>query len=374
MLVETDVAVIGGGIVGVSIAYGLKQNQVDCVVLDEGDGAIRASRGNFGLVWVQGKGLTFPAYTDWTMRAAQSWPELSNQLKASTGIDVALEQKGGLFFCKTSEELQQRADNLEQIKSKYNGEYEYEVLNNNSIRNLVPEIGPDIAGATYSKYDGQADPLALLQALHRAYRLLGGHYCPDNGVLGIDKKGEKFILKTKQGQVIANRIVLASGLGNATLGDYLGRHIPIKPIRGQIMITERMPRMFHLAMEQARQMDNGTIMIGSSWEDVGFDLNTTYEHGARMANAAIEFFPILKSVRVIRSWAALRVISPDASPIYDEIVPGAFLVTCHSGVSLAAIHAMETAIWIADGQIPDAMKTFGLDRFNENKAAALKSA
>lgn len=363
MLLETEVAVIGGGVVGISIGYGLKLQNVDCVVLDEGDGAIRASRGNFGLVWVQGKGLALPAYTHWAMRAVQQWPELSSQLESSTGLDVALEQNGGLFFCKEPEALEQRAADLKLIQTNYDGRYEYEILGNNAIRKLVPEIGPDVAGASYSKYDGQANPLRLLQALHRAYRQRGGQYYPGNSVLGIEKRGEKFVLKTTHGQVIASRIVLASGLGNATLGDYLGIKIPIKPIRGQIMITERLPRTFHMAMEQARQMDDGTIMIGSSWEDVGFDLNTTFEHGARMASAAIEFFPFLSRVRVIRTWAALRVISPDASPIYDEIVPGAFLVTCHSGVSLAAIHAFETSKWIAAGQIPVEMKSFSLDRF-----------
>ena len=363
MLLETEVAVIGGGIVGVSIGYGLALQNVDSMVLDEGDGAIRASRGNFGLVWVQGKGLALPAYTGWALRAVEQWPELSRQLQSSTGIDVALTRSGGLYFCKTQEALENRASDLAQIRAQHDGPYEYEILDNAAIRKLVPEIGPDVAGASHTTYDGQADPLRLLHALHRAYRLRGGRYLPGNGVLAIEKKGEKFVLKTAQCQILASRIVLASGLGNAALGNHLGRQIPIKPIRGQIMVTERLPPVFHFAMEQARQTADGTIMIGSSWEDVGFDVNTTFEHGGRMARAAIEFFPFLSSVRIIRSWAALRVISPDASPIYDEIVPGAFLVTCHSGVSLAAIHAFESSRWIADGRIPEAMKPFGLDRF-----------
>ncbi len=80
MLLETDVAVIGGGLVGISVGYGLSLQNVESVVLDEGDGAIRASRGNFGLVWVQGKGLAFAPYTDWALRAVEQWPELSQRL------------------------------------------------------------------------------------------------------------------------------------------------------------------------------------------------------------------------------------------------------------------------------------------------------
>lgn len=367
-LLETDVAVIGGGTVGISIGYGLALQNIDSVVLDEGDGAIRASRGNFGLVWVQGKGLAFAPYTGWALRAVQQWPELSDQLKSSTGIDVALMQTGGLFFCRTQEALDKRAADLRQVQARHRGPYEFEILDNAAARKLVPEVGPDIAGASYSRYDGQANPLRLLHALHRAYRLRGGTYIPGSGILAIEQRGGKFLLRSAQRQFLASRIVLASGLGNATLGDYLGVNIPVRPIRGQIMVTERLPPVFHMAMEQARQTEDGTVMIGSSWEDVGFDVNTTFEHGCRMASDAIAFFPFLRNVRIIRSWAALRIISPDASPIYDEIVPGAFLVTCHSGVSLAAIHAFESARWIAEGRIPAEMTSFGLARFRQAAA------
>lgn len=363
MLLETDVAVIGGGLVGISVGYGLSLQNVESVVLDEGDGAIRASRGNFGLVWVQGKGLAFAPYTDWALRAVEQWPELSQRLLSETGIDVGLVQAGGLYFCRTPEALAKRAEDLRLIKARHHGPYEYEVLDNAGARKLVPQLGSGIAGATYSKYDGQADPLRLLQALHRAYRQRQGRYLPDHGVLGIDRQGEKFVLTTRRGEIRAERIVLASGLGNAMLGDLLGTPIPVKPIRGQILVTERLPPMLGYAIEQVRQTVDGTLMIGSSWEDVGFDVSTTHEDGCRMARDAVALFPCLADVRVIRSWAALRIISPDASPIYEEVVPGAFLVTCHSGVSLAAIHAFETARWIGEGGIPDRMKAFGRERF-----------
>jgi glycine/D-amino acid oxidase-like deaminating enzyme len=370
MLLETDVAVVGGGLVGISVAYGLALQKVDSLVLDEGDSAIRASRGNFGLIWVQGKGLALPAYTSWAMRAAELWPDLSKRLEQSTGIDLALNQVGGLFFCMTPAALAQRAADMEKVKRQHGGPYEYEMLDNAGVRKLVPQIGPEIAGASYSKYDGHANPLRLLRALQRAYAEAGGRYLPGNGVVGTDQKGDRFVLITASGQVVAKRIVLASGLGNAKLGDYLGVGIPVRPVRGQIMVTERLPPIFHMAMEQVRQTDEGTVMIGSSWEDVGFDLNTTYEVSRRVASSALDIFPFLTDVQIIRSWAALRIMSPDASPIYDEIVPGAFLVTCHSGVSLAAIHAFETAKWIAEGAIPNAMKPFNLRRFGVEKRAA----
>lgn len=360
---ETEVAVIGGGLVGISVGYGLALQNIDNVVLDEGDGAIRASRGNFGLVWVQGKGLGLTAYTGWALRAIEPWARLAEDLQQETGIDVGLKQTGGLYLCRTPEALAQRAADLATVKARFSGEYDYEIMDNDRVRQVVPQIGDGIAGGSYSRYDGQADPLRLLQALYRAYLARGGGHLPGHGVTGIEQKAGRFHLTTAAGTVVADRIVLSSGLGNAALGEMLGVKIPVKPVRGQVLVTERVPPQFTLAIEQVRQTPDGTLMIGGSWEDVGFDINTTADVSQRIAADAIRFFPFLRDVRVIRSWAALRIISPDAAPIYDEVVPGAFLVTCHSGVSLAALHAYESARWIADGCIPEDIKPFGLVRF-----------
>ena len=91
-----DVAVVGGGLVGSALAYGLRQHAGSIAVLDEGDIALRASRGNFGLVWLQSKGYGMGAYSRWTLKSTRLWPTLAADLLQETGIDVALEQKGGL--------------------------------------------------------------------------------------------------------------------------------------------------------------------------------------------------------------------------------------------------------------------------------------
>ena len=84
---EADVAVIGGGLVGAAVAWGLARAGTRVVVLDEGDVAFRASRGNFALVWVQGKGLGMPEYSAWTKRSSDLWGEFARELKEQTGLD-----------------------------------------------------------------------------------------------------------------------------------------------------------------------------------------------------------------------------------------------------------------------------------------------
>src|SRR5207237_522261 len=100
-----DAIVIGGGLVGSAIAYGLANAGLKPALLDEGDVAYRASRGNFGLVWVQSKGLGAPHYQRWTRRSAEEWPVLAAELGERTGISVGLQQPGGLQLCLGDEEF-----------------------------------------------------------------------------------------------------------------------------------------------------------------------------------------------------------------------------------------------------------------------------
>ena len=102
---ETQYAIVGGGVLGISIAWGLQRLGQQVVLLDEGDDATRASRGNFGLIWVQGKGDGLPAYTHWTRRSAALWPEFAKELEDATGLDLELSQPGGVDFCLSEQEV-----------------------------------------------------------------------------------------------------------------------------------------------------------------------------------------------------------------------------------------------------------------------------
>src|ERR1043166_7031883 len=94
---EFDIAVIGGGVVGAAIAWGLARSGQRVGVLDEGDVALRASRGNFALVWVQSKGLGLAPYSAWTMRSSNAWAGFAEELKQQTGVDVAFQRPGGFY-------------------------------------------------------------------------------------------------------------------------------------------------------------------------------------------------------------------------------------------------------------------------------------
>ena len=107
------------------------------------------------------------------------------------------------------------------------------------------------------------------------------------------------------------------------------------------------------------------ISLGDSKEDVGLDVGATWEVSTSIAQRAVRCFPAISSLNVVRSWGALRVMSPDGFPIYEESAqhPGAFLITCHSGITLAPQHAGPVARWIASGSVPSGMAAFSSARF-----------
>tara|TARA_R110000868_G_scaffold160385_2_gene389899 strand:+ start:393 stop:1514 length:1122 start_codon:yes stop_codon:yes gene_type:complete len=362
---KTQTTVIGGGLLGMATAYGLARLGQKVCVLDEGDTAFRASRGNFGLLWVQGKGYGMAPYARWTRQAVALWPKLAGLLLAETGIDVQLRQSGGFQLCLSEAELAEEVRRLQWLKDEL-GDYPFEVLRGVQLSQRLPGVGPAVVGACYSPMDGDVNPLKLLRALHQACQLQGVHLLSGHKVMGIEAGDNGFVVTAGEQQVRSEQLVLAAGLGNRELGAHLGHAIPLQPSRGQILVTERVEPFLSHPTSTVRQTDEGTVQLGDSAESVGFDDGTSTAVMADIADRAVRSFPRLGNVRLVRAWGALRVLTPDGCPIYQPLskAPGAYLLSCHSGVTLAAIHALRLAPWIAGKIALPEVAAFSLDRFN----------
>lgn len=361
-----DTLVLGGGVVGMSIAYGLARAGESVRVLDGSDDAFRASRGNFGLVWVQGKGRGRPAYARWTMESARRWPVLAEELARLTGTDVELSQIGGLTMCLDEDELAERGAALESVRRELGTPYPYEVLDARALRELSPHTGPDVVGAVFSPLDGHVNPLQLLRALVQGFEARGGELRAGVEVDRIEHRAGEFRVHAGGATHAAGRLVLAAGLGNLELAPQVGLNAPVAPVRGQILVSERVQPFLRHPSLYVRQTGEGVLQIGDSKEEVGMDDGTTLEKLARIARRAVRCFPMLAQVNVVRTWGALRVMTPDGFPIYQASseCPGAFVVTCHSGITLAAMHAGPLVDWLRGGAEPHDIRGFKAERFN----------
>jgi len=208
------------------------------------------------------------------------------------------------------------------------------------------------------------NPLYLLRALYADFQTRGGQVMNGNSVESISRVTNGFSVQGAKA-AYAEKVVLAAGLGNRKLGKQLDLHLPVKPDRGQLLICERTQPFMKYPSVQIRQVGEGPIQIGDSSEDVGFDDNTSAHVIARIASRAAKIYPLLRHLQVVRSWAALRVMTPDGFPIYQQSnsYSGAYAATCHSGVTLAAAHALLLPQWIANNVNPEQLESFSGDRF-----------
>ena len=370
---EYDVAVIGGGLVGSAIAWGLAKQGQRVAVLDEGDVAYRASRGNFALVWVQNKGIGMPQYGAWTLQSANAWQGLADALRAQTGIDVVFQRPGGFHFALSERELEARVEQMKRLHAQPGMPYyETEILGAGAVKRLIPETGPEVVGASYTKLDGHVNSLKLFRALNAGMQQLGVAYLGNHLVEQIDPGAGEFRLATASGEVRAAKVVLAAGIGNARLGPMVGLDVPVRPQRGQIIVTEKTAPFLAYPVSTVRQTDEGGVMLGDSQEEAGLDASVGHSVMAVLADRAARMFPRLASLNIVRTWAALRVMTQDGFPIYDQSseCPGAFVFTCHSGVTLAANHALALPARIIEGKLPaETFQAFSSRRFHVQKAA-----
>lgn len=366
-LPDFDVAVVGGGLVGIAIAWGLTRAGLRVTVLDEGDRAHRASRGNFALVWVQGKGYGQPDYARWTRRSAHLWPALAEELRGESGIDVGFRQPGGLNPALCEAELEARHRELREIDAAIaDPNPSWEAVDPVRLKRMIPGIGPSVVGATYSPLDGHVNALRLFRAFHVALSRRGVSYQPNCRTDALEPEGGGVRLTGGFGEVRAMRVVLAAGIDNVRLASLAGMTAPIRPQRGHIIVTEKVAPFLDHPLGSIRQTDEGGVMIGDSAEEAGCDDRVQPGIATVMAERAIRVLPLLGRLNVVRSWAALRVMTSDGFPIYDQSAdcPNIFIASCHSGVTLAAVHALHIPPALAGGTLPADCQSFGTRRFH----------
>lgn len=359
-----DAIVVGGGLVGAAVACGLQRRGLSTIMLDEGDIAYRAARGNFGLVWVQGKGTDFPPYARWTWTSAESWSELNADIRDITGDDIGYRRPGGIEICIDDAEFEARQAEMRRLKSHAH-HFQYEMLDREALAQMLPGLGPRVAGGCYSPADGHVNPLYLLRGLHQCLLARGGRIETGGRVNAIQCRESTFTVDTPKARYHGARLVLAAGLGTEKLAAMIGMKIPVRPERGQILVTERLRPFLSMPVSRVRQTAEGSVQLGGSNEDVGLDEGTQASIMHRIAARAVRMFPHLQHARIVRAWGALRVMTPDAYPIYaqSQSNPGAFAAVCHSGVTLAAAHVLHLAAAISEGALPDTLAPMNADRF-----------
>ncbi|MFK7751392.1 MAG: NAD(P)/FAD-dependent oxidoreductase [Sedimentitalea sp.] len=369
MISTADFAVIGAGVVGACIAYGLLKRGHSVIVLDGAKSDPRASGANFGLVWVQGKGTGIPAYQRLSRASADRWNSFASELETlvdgATGA-LALEQNGGLSFTFGEDGFEARKQKLNRLHNERGADGDdHEMIDRAQLQHLMPDfqLGPDVSGASFCGRDGCVNSLKLHMLLLRAIEKLGGQIWFEATVRAIQNtNGTGWILDTEKGQVSTAHAIAAAGLGTKDMAAQLGLTVPVRPQRGQILVGQRMPKIMTLPASTLRQTADGTFLFGATEEEVGVDLSTSLWGARELAQHAAKISPALRNTNILRHWSGLRVMTPDGAPIYD-FAKTASAAACHSGITLAPIHSDVFVEHVLGDTAPSTLDAFHPGRF-----------
>ena len=227
-----DVVIVGGGVTGAAVGYGLAKRGVKTCLVDAVPTFSRASRANMGLIWCQSKALGCPQFVRWGFASSRAYGKLAAELKELSGIDTGYAPTGGIIPCLGEAELEARAQFIEKLRAETeDGTYPASVLSRKELEGMLPKVpfGPEVSGGIWSDMDGYVDPLHLMFAFRKSFVRLGGTLFAGERVSEVKPSGKGYAVVCGGRTLECGKAVLAAGLGVRKLAAQLGTDIPVFP-------------------------------------------------------------------------------------------------------------------------------------------------
>ena len=355
---SADVVVIGGGARGCSIALYLARAGVRVVLVERRTIGDLSSTGNGAQVNVTGKEPDY--YTAMSLRSARMYPEFV----ASLDADVFLQQEGLLFATTNPVEMETFRKRAE-ARNRVPG-LKVELLDARQAKEILPALGPEVIGGYIARADGRVDVLQLISAVSRAARKAGAVILRETEVTGIEVGGHRVQkVLTNRGAITTPVVVNAAGVHVPHIGRMIGVSIPVEPEHGHMAITQPAPRLLPIPTQHIAQWPNGTLSIGTSNQNAGYDNATRPEWLPPFLKEALHLLPALRTMNILRVYAHLRPMPPDRLPIYDRApgLEGFYIAVGHSGITLAPLTGKLFADWIVNGKPDMDLTPYALSRF-----------
>lgn len=331
-----DCAVIGAGVMGSSVALALARGGMSVVLLDKGMICREASGVNAGTLTMQ---MTRAALIPYALRAWELWMDAPRWL----GLGVGAEPRPGLSVAFTEAEaslLEERA------AARRAAGAPIELVPARRAREIEPGLSERALMAAYCPIDGFTSAYLTGRAFRHALTAAGVVLREGDGVVAVDRSGDRFRLRTESGAAVAaTRVVLAGGVWLEEMAAWFGLGLKVKVLVNQLAVTERMPPVIRTVLGIAsgllslKQYPNGTVLIGGGWQGRGG------RHDGRgdgfvpdnlIGNIRLAAFvvPALRRGRIVRAWLGLEAETADALPLLGPLpgVPQAWIIGCvHSG-------------------------------------------
>jgi sarcosine oxidase subunit beta len=343
---EAEVVVIGGGVVGSATAYFLAQAGKKVVLVDKGYKAGEASAANAAFVW----SITRKPGID--IRLAMHSFSIHRQLQDELDKDFEYVHNGGLLVIDDEAQFPFVEAHL---NARAEDGYPLEMIDAKQVFELEPLLNRErILGAVFSADDGTTNPIFLVISLNLQAQKLGAKIFHHTEVKGIDVQGGKVKgVMTDKGTIRTDTVVNAAGSWGCFIGEMVGLKVPITPFQLAMLVTEQLPpcishpimgASYMMAEDTGKkgglecgliisQQAAGNLLIGASWRDAGYDKRMIQEEIELMAKVNVQGMPMLKNVRVIRSYANFFPHTEDDLPILGKAdgVEGFIMACGHNG-------------------------------------------
>ncbi|HDM09973.1 MAG: FAD-binding oxidoreductase [Deltaproteobacteria bacterium] len=395
---SVEAVVIGGGVIGSAVTYFLALNHVEVILVERGAIASGTSGRCEGDVVVCDKEPGFDSQL--AKLSLDLFPQVASQLD----YDIGWTQKGSLLIIENEEEME--------AATRFCGRLAAEgiparMLDRKEALDMEPALAKDIVGGMETTCDGSLYPMGLAYGLLHEAKKRGARISTYSPVVKIETDNKTSIHKviTPDAEIITKNVVNAAGVWAPTIGKMVGLNIPITPRQGQMLVSERaFPVASRKVMEFGYMMakfgnrsyvrnvspemeefgvalvfeptEAQNFLIGSSRRFVGMDTSCDIRVLRAIAQRAIRFFPAIKDINIIRSYAGLRPYTPDHLPIISRTeIPGFYVAAGHEGdgIGLSLITGKLIAQMICDQSLAIDISPLSLARFQGRKKDVCES-
>ncbi len=380
---KQKVIVIGGGIIGTSVAYYLSKKDVEVTLFEAKDIAAGTTSSCDRAIMLQSKkpGPTL----ELALQSAKMYTTLELELEA----DLEYQKGGGMILIENEHELNVMT---EMVKQQNQAGLNVSIINGGHAREINPLLSKNIIASTWWSEDAEINPMSTAFAFVKAAQRRNAKIKLNDEVQALLIEKNRVVgIKANKENYYADNIVVCTGVWTKKVLETIEIDVPIIPRKGEILVTERLPRVLdcnilsgsYIAAKLQKGNDNpygiglaigqtksGSLLIGGSREFVGFDHSTNSKVIREIAKRAIQVFPFLKHVHLIRTFSGFRPFTPDNLPILSEVpeVAGLFIAAGHEGdgIALAPITGKLMAEMICEQKTDFEMKPFSIERFTKN--------
>lgn len=367
--VAGDVVVVGGGVIGLSVARGLALAGATTTIVDPGEEPHRSTWAAGGMLAPLGEAPEVGAFLDFALESLALYPDFVAEVEAASGLDTRLRLNGKLLAaCSAEDAARLEARRAWQVEAGHAVEW----LDGEDMRRLEPALSVDVRGGLLLPGNGRIDNRTLQRALERAAEAVGVRRAVGS-VVTIDSRNgsvEGVTLADGTG-VAADRVVLCAGAWSGALEGI--PPLPVRPVKGQMLALAAPGRPLDRVVAAPgaylipRETEGGpVIVVGATQEEAGFDLAVNVAGQRSLEEGARAVVPQLAEAEVVERWAGLRPGTPDGLPVLGPSpeLEGLVYATGHfrNGILLAPATARAVEEWLT-GHVPPGTAAFTPDRF-----------